>query len=76
MANLMGKGILAVGFPQIQPVFQPWVKQWRTSFKKLIYECDEGVNILVALASSLQESDEGEGEESGHQPRTKAYSIM
>ena len=86
IAKLMGKGILAVGFPDsshIQPGSQlsQTVEDDKANLRQLIYSCDEGVIISKALASSLQESDsdtarqneqlEEEGVENGDQPQSR-----
>ena len=92
IAKLMGKGILAVGFPDsshIQPGSQlsQRVEDDKANLRQLIYSCDEGVIISKALASSLQESGsdiarqneqlEEEGKENSDQPQNRpCCSIM
>ena len=92
IAKLMGKGILAVGFPdsshiQAEPELSQRVEDDKAKLRQLIYSCDDGLLISEARARSLQGSDsdttyqieqfEGVGEENEDQTQTRSCcSIM
>ena len=92
IAKLMGKGILAVGFPdsshiQAEPELSQRVEDDKASLRQLIYSCDEGLLISEAQARSMQgsysdpthqiEQFEGEGDKNEDQTQTRSCcSIM
>jgi hypothetical protein len=85
ITELMGKGILAVGFPDssyIQPgsPLSQRVEEDKARLRQLVYSCDEVMSISKALASTLQQESaahqneqlEGEGEENGDHSRARS----